>query len=199
RLAGQPAHRRSPQRARNVRRSSFVALVILLIAGQSFAQSASVQSLIDDGNAAAHRDDHAEAISDYQKAIKIDPSVRDSLLLKLGQQYLWSGQSAPAADLIGEFVKKNPGDCSARSTYALALSWANRLKESETTYRDLRNDCPELSLDAALGQARVLRWRDRNRAAAKIYRQVEKSGTAAQQNDAKLGLALTQLAQDKNR
>ena len=163
------------------------------------AQSADVQSLVNDGNAAAHRDDHAEAISDYQKAIKLDPSVRESLLLKLGQQYLWSGQSAAAADLLGEFVKKHSADCSARSTYALALSWANRLKEAETMYRDIRNNCPELSLDAALGQARVLRWRERNRAAAKIYKQVEKNGTSAQQNDAKLGIALTELAQDENR
>ena len=124
---------------------------ILILSTLSFAQTADVQGLINDGNAAAHRDDHAEAISDYQTAIHLDPSVRDSLLLKLGQQYLWSGQSGPAADLLGEYVKKNPADCSARSTYALALSWANRLKEAEAMYRDLRNNCPELSLDAALG------------------------------------------------
>ncbi len=176
-----------------------VSVVCLILANVAYAQAADAQALINDGNAAAHRDDHAEAINDYQKAIQLDPSVRDSLLLKLGQQYLWSGQSAPAADLIGEYVNRNPADCSAHSTYALALSWASRLKQAEATYRDLRNNCPELSLDAALGQARVLRWRDRNRAAAKIYKQVAKSGTAGQQSDAKLGFALTELAQDQNR
>lgn len=185
------------------RRVSTPAIILFIfvpiLAPFCFAQSADVASLINNGNAAAHRDDHAEAISDYQKAIKLDPSVRDSLLLKLGQQYLWSGQSVPAAELLGEYVKKNPTDCSARSTYALALSWSNRLKEAEATYRDLRSTCPEMNLDAALGEARVLRWRDHNHAAAKIYAQVEKSGTPAQQNDAKLGLALTQLAQDENR
>ncbi|MGZ4787853.1 MAG: tetratricopeptide repeat protein, partial [Terriglobales bacterium] len=174
-------------------------LAVLLFAALCAAQTADVQSLINDGNAAAHRDDHAEAIRDYQQAIKLDPSVRDSLLLKLGQQYLWSGQSAPAADLLGEYVKKNPADCSAKSVFALSLSWSNRLKEAQETYRGIRSNCPELSLDAALGEARVLRWRDRNRAAAKIYKDVETKGTPAQQNDARLGLALTKLAQDQNR
>lgn len=173
--------------------------VMLLLAVSCAAQNADVQSLINDGNAAAHRDDHAEAIRDYQQAIKLDPSVRDSLLYKLGQQYLWSGQSQPAADLLREYVKKNPADCQARSTFALSLSWSNQLKEAQQTYKDLRSNCPELSLDAALGEARVLRWRDRNQAAARIYKQVEQSGTPAQQNDAKLGLALTKLAQDENR
>lgn len=172
---------------------------ILLLAASCAAQKADVQSLINDGNAAAHRDDHAGAISAYQQAIKLDPSVRDSLLYKLGQQYLWSGQSAPAADLLGEYVKKNPADCSAKSVFALALSWSNRLKEAQSQYKDIRSNCPELSLDAALGEARVLRWRDRNQAAAKLYKEVQAQGTTAQQNDAKLGLALTKLAQDQNR
>lgn len=174
-------------------------LAVLLFAAACAAQTADVPSLINDGNAAAHRDDHAEAIRDYQQAIKLDPSVRDSLLLKLGQQYLWSGQSAPAAELLREYVKKNPTDCSSKSVFALSLSWSNQLKEAQETYRDIRANCPELSLDAALGEARILRWRDRNRAAAKIYKDVEAKGTVAQQNDAKLGLALTKLAQDENR
>jgi Tfp pilus assembly protein PilF len=177
----------------------FVVQVSLVLGNLGFAQTTDAQSLINEGNAAAHRDDHAEAIRDYQQAIKIDPSVRDSLLLKLGQQYLWSGQSAPAADLLGEYVKKNPADCSAKSVFSLSLSWSNRLKEAQQTYRDIRSNCPELSLDAALGEARILRWRDRNRAAAKIYKDVETKGTPAQQNDARLGLALTKLAQDQNR
>lgn len=176
-----------------------LAFGVLFVSSLCFAQTAEVLSLINDGNAAAHRDDHAGAISDYQKAIKLDPSVRDTLLLKLGQQYLWSGQSAPAADLLGEYVQKNSADCSGKSTYALALSWSNQLKEAQQQYQEIRNVCPELSLDAALGEARVLRWRDRNAAAAKIYQQVEQNGTPAQQNDAKLGLALTKLAQDDNR
>ena len=174
-------------------------LCCLLLAGVAFAQSPDVQSLINDGNAAAHRDDHAEAISDYQKAIKLDPSVRDSLLFKLGQQYLWSGQSRPAADLLGEYIHKNPADCSGKSTYALALSWSDQLKQAQKQYQEIRNVCPELEMDAALGEARILRWRDRNAAAAKIYQHVEQKGTPAQQNDAKLGFALTQLGQDYNR
>ena len=175
------------------------AALFLLLSTTSLAQSADVQALINDGNASAHRDDHAEAISDYQKAIKLDPSVRDSLLFKLGQQYLWSGQSKPAADLLGEYVQKNPADCSGKSTYALALSWSNQLKQAQKQYQDIRANCPELSIDAALGEARVLRWRDHNQAAAKLYQQVEHDGTPAQQNDAKLGLALTKLAEDDNR
>ena len=162
------------------------------------AQS-TAQSLINDGNVAAHNDDHAQAIVDYQEAIRRDPSVRDSLLFKLGQQYLWSGQSAPAARLLGEYVNKNPRECAPKTAYALALSWSNRLKEAQQTYHQIRSECPELDLDAALGEARILRWRDRNRSAAKIYQQVEQRGTPAQKNDAKLGLALAELAQDENR
>jgi hypothetical protein len=171
----------------------------LLVGSAGFAQTSEVQTLINDGNAAAHRDDHAEAISAYQKAIQLDQSVHDTLVFKLGQQYLWSGQNKAAADLLGQYMQKNPADCSARSTYALALSWSNQLKEAQKQYQEIRANCPELSMDAALGEARVLRWRDRNASAAKIYEQVEQHGTPAQQNDAKLGIALTQLAQDNNR
>jgi len=173
--------------------------IVLLLSAICGAQNIDVQLLINDGNAAAHRDDHAEAIRDYQEAIKLDPSIRDSLLLKLGQQYLWSGQSDPAADLLGEYVKKNPSQCSPKSTYALALSWSNRLKQAQQTYRIIQTTCPDLKIDATLGEARILRWRDRTQAAAKLYQQVMKTGTPAQQDDAKLGLALTKLALDQNR
>jgi tetratricopeptide (TPR) repeat protein len=181
-------------------RPFLIALLSIACAAQTTdLQSKDVQGLINDGNAAAHRDDHAEAIRDYQQAIKLDPSVRDSLLLRLGQQYLWSGQSDPAVEVLREYVKKNPAECSPKSTYALALSWSNQLKEAQQTYREIQASCPDLKTDAMLGEARVLRWRDRFQAASMIYKQALKDGTPEQQNDAKLGLALTKLAQDENR
>jgi len=176
-----------------------ISLLLGDVGSTAFAQSADVQVLINSGNSAAHNDDHAGAIRDYQEAIKLDPSVRDSLLFKLGQQYLWSGQNEPAADLLGEYVKKHPDECSPKSIYALALSWSNRLKLAQQTYRDIEAHCPDLKPDATLGEARILRWRDHNQAAARRYEEVLKSGTAAQQTDAKLGLALTKLALDENR
>jgi tetratricopeptide (TPR) repeat protein len=179
-------------------------LLVLLLSIACAAQSSEsgskdVQALIDQGNVAAHRDDHAAAIRDYQEAIKLDPSVRDGLLLRLGQQYLWSGQSDPAVQYLGEYVKKNPSECSPKSTYALALSWSNHLKEAQQVYQEIQTKCPDLKTDAMLGEARVLRWRDRFQAASLIYNQAIKVGTPEQQNDAKLGLALAKLGQDQNR
>jgi tetratricopeptide (TPR) repeat protein len=175
------------------------AALLLLLSVACAGQTADVQVLIDSGNAAAHRDDHTQAIRDYELAIKQDPSVRESLLLRLGQQYLWSGQSDPAVKLLGEYVTKHPAECSPKSTYALALSWSNKLKEAQQTYREIQASCPDLKTDAMLGEARVLRWRDRFNAASMIYKQAMTSGTPDQQNDAKLGLALAKLGQDRNR
>jgi hypothetical protein len=174
-------------------------IALLLASSLCVAQTRTAQDLINDGNVAAHNDDHWGAIRQYEQAIAADPSVRDSLLLNLGQQYLWADRAPIAAKLLGEYVQKHPAACSAKSTYALALSWSNQLSSADFEYREIANTCPDLRNDALLGAARTLRWRDRNSAAEKIYEQVLQTGNESQKNDAKLGLALVKLAHDQNR
>ncbi|HET9696881.1 MAG TPA: tetratricopeptide repeat protein [Terriglobales bacterium] len=174
-------------------------LWVLLLSGICSAQTNPADDYIRQGNAAAHNDDHWGAIRSYEKAIEIDESLRDSLLYKLGQQYLWADRPANAARLLRQYVSKNPQECPAKSTLALALSWANQLKKAEDEYRDIATSCPDLKTDAMLGEARSLRWHDRFSDASELYRQVLLVGTDAQKNDAKLGLALIKLAQDQNR
>ncbi len=174
-------------------------LAVCCFAQLCSAQTRSAQDLINDGNVAAHSDNHAQAIKAYEQAIQLDPTMRDSLLLKLGQQYLWSDKSAPAAKLLGEYVTKHPTECSPKSTYALALSWSNQLRLAEKTYREIQGACPDIANDARMGEARVLRWRDHQQSASRLYREVIAGGTPTQQSDARLGLALSQLGQDYNR
>jgi hypothetical protein len=174
-------------------------LWILLLSGLCAAQTNSADDYIRQGNAAAHNDDHWGAIRNYEKAIEIDERLRDSLLYQLGQQYLWADRPANAARLLREYVGKNSHECPAKSTLALALSWANQLKKAEEEYRDIASSCPETKADAMLGEARALRWHDRFSESNELYRQVLLIGSDAQRNDAKLGLALIKLAQDQNR
>ena len=174
-------------------------LWVLLLSAACVAQTNTADDYIRQGNAAAHNDDHLGAIRSYEKAIEIDERLRESLLYKLGQQYLWADRPANAARLLREYVDKNPGECPAKSTLALALSWANQLKKAEEEYRQIAGSCPDMKVDALLGEARALRWHDRFSDASELYRQVLLVGTDAQKNDAKLGLALIKLAQDENR
>ncbi len=171
---------------------------VLLLAAGCFAQE-SAEDLIARGNAAASHDDHKAAIQQYEAAIRLAPALRTELLLKLGQQYLWADQPAPAAKLLGEYTAAHPQECGPRATYALALSWSSQLGAAERAYDALQRDCPDRKTDALLGKARVLRWRDRPQAATQTYEEVLRSGDEAQRRDAKIGLALTELAEDQNR
>jgi hypothetical protein len=174
-------------------------LLVLLLSSVCAAQNNSADDYLRQGNAAAHDDDHWGAIRNYEKAIEFNEQLRDSLLYKLGQQYLWADRPANAARLLREYVSKHPDECAPKSTLALALSWANQLKKAEEAYRDIANTCPAMKVDAMLGEARALRWRDRFTEARDLYRQVLVGGTESQKSDARLGLALIKLAQDQNR
>ncbi len=158
-----------------------------------------VVSLIAKGDAAAHADRHQEAIEAYLAAIRLDPGVRSALLPKLGRQYLWSDQAALAAPLLGEYLQAHPADCDIRMNWALALSWANQLRAARKAYAEVPRHCPELATQAALSQARVLRWMDRPSRADRLYQSVMETGKPVDVQDARLGLALNQLSRDNNR
>src|SRR4051812_27873273 len=85
-------------------------------------------SLVHDGDIAASQDRHLDAIKSYEAAIAADPSMRERLLAKLGRQHLWAEHNSKAAQLLGQYVATHPSECDVRRDWALALSWANRLK-----------------------------------------------------------------------
>jgi len=162
-------------------------------------------SLVESGDAAAHDDRHAEAISAYQQAIRLDPSSRSVLLPKLAQQYLWSEKAATAINLFAEYLQGDPKDCDARMSYALALAWGNRLEKASREYQEVARLCPEQEVDARLGEAKVLRWMDRYRKADAAYGDVLWNKDPWREHDAQqleaahLGLAQDSLATDDNR
>src|SRR5512146_760574 len=165
--------------------------LLLLYASVCLGHAGDAQKAIEQANAAAHRDDHAAAIKAYQQAIAMDPSVREAVIVKLGLQYLWADLPVEASRLLSEYVNKHPEDCSVTPNYARALAWSNQLRQARSLYQNIQRDCPEIAVDAMLGEARTLRWMDRNSTAARVYREAAEKGTASQQQDAQLGMALT--------
>lgn len=164
-----------------------VAVVLLILTPPAVAQSA----LLQQADRAAREDRHFEAIAKYELYLSQAPAERDLVLPRLGRQYLWAEQPERAAALLGEYLQRHE-DCGVRLHHALALSWAERMRPARDAYRRLGRSCPEFADQARQGEARVLRWMDRPLDAARLYGQ----GDGA---EAKIGLALVELALDNNR
>lgn len=143
---------------------------------------------------AAAEERHIEAIELYEQAIAADPALEPALRPPLALQYLWSDQPAHAAALLERHLAAEPGDCGMRQHYALALSWADRLREAAAEYREVQALCPELRIEAMMGEARVLLWRNRVRRAEAVYAGVMAMGTPEERVQARIGLANAALA-----
>jgi tetratricopeptide (TPR) repeat protein len=177
---------------------AFVATVAPGASAQGDARP-NADSLIAVGNAAAHESRHRAAIDAYERAIALDPARRDSLLPRLGRQYLWSDEPRQAARLFGEFLAKHPRSCETRLDLGLAWSWADALDEARATYDEVAASCLYERGQARLGAARVLRWSNKLTAAARRYHEVIADGNDSDREQAAIGLAYVHLARAEPR
>lgn len=188
-----------------MKRLSRILIVSVLFLSPYIAQGAEVDALVDRGDAAAHDDRHADAISLYEDAIRTDQNARSVVLPKLAQQYLWSDKTTKAMELFAEYLHGNPQDCDARMNFALALSWGNQLEKSKAQYEQVGQACPERATEARLGEARVLRWMEKSRKADAAYGDVIwskdpwKKYDPDYEREARLGIAQDSLAMGDNR
>ena len=157
------------------------------------------QRLAQQGDAAAAANRHQEAIELYGRAIELDASLREAVLPSLALRYLWSNRPARAVALLAQRLDKHPEDCDARFYHALALSWASRQPAALAAYRNAASLCPARAQEARLGQARVARWMERPSLAEELYRGLEREGSEAQKQEARVGQGLTEMARDRNR
>lgn len=112
---------------------------------------------------------------------------------------LWSGDTHGAETQLADYLSRNPGDCRAQLSLALAYSRDNSLRAARRDYRKVENQCPQNRTDAMLGEARVFRWMDRPSKADSLYRSAMANGSADTAREAKIGLALDEIANDDNR
>jgi poly-beta-1,6-N-acetyl-D-glucosamine synthase len=180
--------RKPPQTQRwRIGRAAAAFACVLLLPSAVSAQTA--EEWIGRGDVAASEDRHAEAIAGYQRAIELEPSLRTSLLPKLGRQWLWSDDPGLAARLLGEAIASGETDCGVRSDYGLALAWSDQLGDARAVYREVIADCPDVRDDTRLRLGLVERWRDRPSAAAEVYQSVMEEGSTEQRDAAAAGLA----------
>jgi tetratricopeptide (TPR) repeat protein len=177
---------------------AFVATVASGASAQGDAR-ANADSLIAVGNAAAHESRHRAAIDAYERAITLDPARRDSLLPRLGRQYLWSDEPRQAARLFGEFLATHPRSCETRLDLGLAWSWADALDKARATYDEVVASCLYERGQARLGAARALRWSNKLTAAERRYHEVLADGNDSDREQAAIGLAYVHLARAEPR
>ncbi len=162
------------------------------LGAQSVGQQ-KTDSLVLAADEAARASNHREAIRMYELALRADPTMREQLLAKLGRQYLRSGESATAAQLLGEWVTLHPGDCELRRDAALALTWQGALPRAVRAWQAFGTRCPASKDDAALGLAQVQRWGNYPRAALRTYTVQRANTDTALRLRAALGQGFTLL------
>lgn len=166
-------------------------LLLFLVATTAAAQN--VDEWVSRGDSSAGRENHADAVAAYERALELDQSLRPVLLTKLARQLLWSGRAAEAAALFAERLDSKPDDCGARNDYGLALAWSNDLSKALAHYDLVIEQCPGIRNTARLRAAMVARWQDRPSLAARYYAAVEAEGTPAEQEEARTGAAHVML------
>jgi hypothetical protein len=160
---------------------------------------ARIDSLVRDGDAAASGSRSRAAIDAYERAIALDPALRVTLLPRLGRQYLWSDEPRQAARLFTDYLATNPTSCETQMDLALALSWANALKEARAAYDRVASNCLYERGQARLGAARVLRWGNELSESERRYRAVMADGSDSDREQAAIGLAYVRLARAEPR
>jgi hypothetical protein len=156
--------------------------------------------LVERADRAAAEARHQEAAALYELAVRAQPALAPEVMPRLGRQYLWSDRPREAAVLLERYLAEfDPDDCGVRQHLALALSWAERPGAAATAYQELGRRCPQLTGEALLGEARVLRWSNRLRRAEEVYGTVLERGSPEERRQARLGIALIELEHGRPR
>ena len=151
------------------------------------------------GDFYAERDQHHDSVAAYERALETDPERRAVLLPKLARQLLWSDRARRAAELFAEHLESDGRDCDARNDYALALAWSDQLSAALEQYRRVIEECPAIRNAARVRAAMAARWEDRPSVAARLYRDVVREGSAAEAEEARVGLAHVRLMRGETR
>lgn len=139
---------------------------------------------------------HAEAIKLYESLAAAHPELAADLRTDLATERLWAEDPKGAVRELDQRIAEAPSDHQARVTRALALSHADRLRESLGAYDSLLVETPD-DAGLELERARVLMWMDRNSEACRAYAAVLARDST--NPDARLGLAKAQNAAGLNR
>ncbi|HPF35414.1 MAG TPA: porin family protein [Candidatus Krumholzibacteria bacterium] len=166
-----------------------VALLCRLdLAAPAAAQTAA--DLMASGRVHAAADRHAQALTDFSRAVEADPSVLAQVSRDMAWQALWNDDAPQAVTWFRVWRSLHPDqadDPDMRRGLALALSWANRPGEAAQLYRTLLAEDPA-DAESRAGLARCLLWDQRLREGFAELRRAE-----AQDPDAG-DFALTVLA-----
>lgn len=112
---------------------------------------------------------HEEAVRLYEGLVAQHPELVREIRTDLATERLWAGDPQAALRDLNVRLVEEPGDHEARVMRALALSHADRLRESLAAYDSLLAESPgDAGLE--LERARVLNWMGRNDEAVKAYR-----------------------------
>lgn len=145
-----------------------------------------VDLMIEAARVRAWSDQHQPAAILYQQVLATAPGRRYDVLLPLAWQLAWGGRHAEAIPLFREVSQQVPAQkIEALLGLAESLSLSNRLTEALAVYRTVSG--PTESLQARLGEARILLWLDRHDEAAVKYRAIMK--THPENRHARIGLA----------
>jgi tetratricopeptide (TPR) repeat protein len=90
----------------------------------------SIEALTDYGNALVYVGKYKEAISNYQKAIRINPLVSSSLFRNLGFAYICIGQFEDAVSAVQASLQRAPRDVIAHVYLTISYSMMGRDKEA---------------------------------------------------------------------
>jgi tetratricopeptide (TPR) repeat protein len=112
---------------------------------------------------------HREAVTLYERLIADHPEVAGAVRTDLATERLAADDPKGALREIDLRLADDPADRDARRLRALALSHANRLRESLAAYDRLLREQPG-DRDLTLERARVLGWMGRHREASAAYR-----------------------------
>lgn len=171
-------------------------LVAALLLVPSGAHTQTTGEMIERGDTAARDDRHTEAITAYEAALEADPGLAPELYAKLGRQYLWQGRPDRAVDLLERYLEARPEQCDVRMDLVLAWLWSGRLEAAIAECERVELRCPERRIEAMLRRGLAQRWSDRFEDARATYQEVAALGSEPQRDEARLGIALVDLAND---
>lgn len=158
----------------HINKVSLLLTLLLLVspANASDVEGLSVQEMVAQARLAASVDDHDKAIELYLAAMAKDPSLSAELSLELGNQYTWAELPDSAIVWYEHRLDDHPDDMDAKIGIARAMSWDDRLHESEMYYESLLAESGDRRNDVLVGLAKVKSWQDDFGEAERIYREV---------------------------
>ncbi len=131
---------------------------------------------------------YADALRRIDRALVTEPDNADLLWLKAAT--LERSDHADDAIALYEHVARMYPDLAPkmRGDYSRALARAGRLNEANALFRAVLAESPQ-DPEALSGFARVLNWQGRHRAAAEMFRALQRTGAGGPDADVDLGWA----------